>query len=109
MRLSLLDRKHPVPVVFRNLGEVLPERVSVASHPEHKLLIPNTRVRNSLAPQSRADRREAHSAGRLWKSESRHTYGTKLFDRGQHPQVLENNGGQCRARTCDLLLVRQAL
>jgi hypothetical protein len=44
MRLSLLDRKHPVLVVFRNLGEVLPERVSVASHPEHKLLIPNTRV-----------------------------------------------------------------
>jgi len=33
MRLSLLDRKHPVLVVFRNLGEVLPERVSVASHP----------------------------------------------------------------------------
>jgi hypothetical protein len=24
-------------------------------------------------------------------------------------QVLESNGGQCRARTCDLLLVRQAL
>ena len=44
MRLSLLDRKHPVLMVFRNLGEVLPERVSVASYPEHKLLIPNTRV-----------------------------------------------------------------
>ena len=25
------------------------------------------------------------------------------------PQVIENNGGQCRTRTCDLLLVRQAL
>ena len=25
------------------------------------------------------------------------------------PQVIEKNGGQCRARTCDLLLVRQAL
>ena len=24
-------------------------------------------------------------------------------------QVVEKNGGQCRARTCDLLLVRQAL
>jgi len=25
------------------------------------------------------------------------------------PQVIENDGGQCRTRTCDLLLVRQAL
>jgi hypothetical protein len=33
----------------------------------------------------------------------------RLFKEDNVPEVAGKNGGQCRARTCDLLLVRQAL
>src|ERR1051326_2168245 len=75
--------------------------MGIAGHVSRKMLEHYSHVRPAL-------KREALEA---MKKSGQGTVRAqnRLFDEDNVPQVLENNGGRSEERTCDLLLVRQAL